>query len=681
MVNLTLSETGHAQPAAGTLEKRQPADKPMIDKLTEPIGKAAKDSRQDAKGKFAYASGSRPIDGYTIKRGVGRGGFGEVYYATSDGGKEVALKLVRRNLEIELRGASQCLNLKHPNLVGLYDIKSDPDGDSWLIMEYVADESLAEAIDRHPDGMPIKDVLYWFHGVAAGVAYLHDHGVVHRDLKPGNIFSDQSIVKVGDYGLSKFISVSRRSGQTESVGTVHYMAPEVGNGRYGKEIDVYALGIILYEMLTGRVPFEGESVGEILMKHLTADPDLRDVAEPFRSVIARALTKDPDARLKTVDEMVSMLPAGEQNTYTPRASTFSPSSPKPSVEPHKNPATAFTAEQAAAVKRVESLATEASADEEPVMRLMLDSWQQVRDYWDVKKQTLSPLAKLGILAAGTFGLLVTAQVWIPALFVLTLVYCGYRVVRFVVLSFTDTTKRDKEMTETLTSVGTPPIEKRKHRRRSWHEKKHAKEPAKSSRQKITELIGSLLLSAAVVLGMSLLVMTYQGTIEQYHLFAWIAATSIAGVWAVLIPAKAWEGTIGEPALRRFTMMALGLCVGAIGFGLDHALTVDMLPVVERWRGEGFNSPTREPGLAQYMAYFGIMYLILRWWLQAEPLRTARLSLVSTAWIIMVAWAVHLAVPFPQPVGVMIFANIAVATQLAATWNNPRAGAVRLPEEV
>ena len=107
----------------------------------------------------------------------------------------------------------------------------------------------------------------------------------------------------------------------------------------------------------------------------------------------------------------------------------------------------------------------------------------------------------------------------------------------------------------------------------------------------------------------------------------------------------------------------------------------MLPVVERWQGEGFNSPTREPGLAQYMAYFGIMYLILRWWLQAEPLRTARLSLVSTAWIIMVAWAVHLAVPFPQPVGVMIFANIAVATQLAATWNNPRAGAVRLPEEV
>ena len=125
------------------------------------------------------------------------------------------------------------------------------------------------------------------------MAYLHDHGIVHRDLKPGNVFCDEGVVKVGDYGLSKFISCSRRSGHTESIGTVHYMAPEVANGRYGKEIDVYAMGVILYEMLTGRVPFEGESVGEVLMKHLTAQPDVSVLAEPYRSVVARALEKDP----------------------------------------------------------------------------------------------------------------------------------------------------------------------------------------------------------------------------------------------------------------------------------------------------------------------------------------------------------------------------------------------------
>ena len=150
--------------------------------------------------------------------------------------------------------------------------------------------------------------MAWIRGIGAAVAYLHDHGIVHRDLKPGNIFRDEGIVKVGDYGLAKFISQTRRSGHTESVGTVHYMAPEVAKGRYGKEIDIYALGIILYELLTGRVPFEGESVAEVLMKHLTAKPDLSPLAEPYRSVVARALEKDPDDRFRSVEEMLAALP-------------------------------------------------------------------------------------------------------------------------------------------------------------------------------------------------------------------------------------------------------------------------------------------------------------------------------------------------------------------------------------
>ena len=93
--------------------------------------------------KFTYNSGQRPLDGYTIKRGVGRGGFGEVYYAVSDGGKEVALKLVRGNQEVELRGMAQCLNLKHPHLVSLYDMKTDAQGDHWVVMEYIAGEPLS----------------------------------------------------------------------------------------------------------------------------------------------------------------------------------------------------------------------------------------------------------------------------------------------------------------------------------------------------------------------------------------------------------------------------------------------------------------------------------------------------------------------------------------------------------
>src|SRR5689334_21020171 len=148
--------------------------------------------------RFTYPSGSRPLDGYTIKRGVGRGGFGEVYFAVSDAGKEVALKLIRRNLEVELRGVTQCLNLKHPNLLALHDIRQDGNDDSWVVMEFVAGASLEQMVARNPRGMPVEDIVRWFHGIAAGTAYLHDHGIVHRDLKPGNIFLDEGIVKIGD---------------------------------------------------------------------------------------------------------------------------------------------------------------------------------------------------------------------------------------------------------------------------------------------------------------------------------------------------------------------------------------------------------------------------------------------------------------------------------------------------
>src|SRR4051794_38731384 len=224
--------------------------------------------------KFNYSSGQRPLEGYALKRGVGRGGFGEVYFAVSDGGKEVALKLVRGDHCVELRGVAQCLNLKHPNLVALYDLRTDGRGDQWVVMEYVAGEPLNVVLSRHPSGLPRELVREWFLALARAVGYLHDHGIVHRDLKPGNVFLENGMLKVGDYGLSKSIGASQRTAQTQSVGTVHYMAPEISTGNYNKQIDIYAAGIILYEMLTGRVPFDGESVGEILMKHLTATPDL-----------------------------------------------------------------------------------------------------------------------------------------------------------------------------------------------------------------------------------------------------------------------------------------------------------------------------------------------------------------------------------------------------------------------
>ena len=248
--------------------------------------------------KFSYPSGAKPLQGYTIKRGIGVGGFGEVYFAISDAGKEVALKKIQRNLDVELRGVRQCLNLNHVNLISLWDIKTNDRGESWVVMEYVPGVSLRDVIEAFPNGMPETEIKKWFAATASGVAYLHKHGIVHRDLKPGNIFrdDDQHIVKIGDYGLSKFIACNRKSGQTEAVGTFHYMAPEIGKGVYGKEIDIYALGILLYEMLTGDVPFNGESSQEIIMKHLTANVPLEKIPPAFHRVALKSLNKDPQYR-------------------------------------------------------------------------------------------------------------------------------------------------------------------------------------------------------------------------------------------------------------------------------------------------------------------------------------------------------------------------------------------------
>ena len=264
--------------------------------------------RQGAAMKYQYGNGDSPLEGYVIRRGVGIGGFGEVYFAESDSGKEVALKRIQKNLDVEMRGVRHCLNLRHSNLVAIYDIRYDDDQQGWIVMEFIEGESLRDHLDRSTDPAAgpihsfeqgkVERVLPVFAQIAAGMTYLHDQGIVHRDLKPANIFLEKGLAKIGDYGLSKYISASRRAGQTESVGTFHYMAPEIGKGEYGKEIDVYSMGIILYEMLTGTVPFDGESTQEILLKHLTADPDLSMLPPGLDHVIGKCLAKNPAARYR-----------------------------------------------------------------------------------------------------------------------------------------------------------------------------------------------------------------------------------------------------------------------------------------------------------------------------------------------------------------------------------------------
>ena len=256
---------------------------------------------------YRYRQGDRPLDGFTIEHGVGRGGFGEVYYAVSDSGRQVALKSLHQFEDIELRGIGHVMNLKSPHLISIFDVKRSERGEPFVIMEYVSGPSLRELLDDHPTGMGADKAAFFVREIAKGLTLLHDSGIVHRDLKPHNIFYEDGYVKIGDYSLSKVITASHRSGHTMTVGSVHYMAPEIGMGNYDKTVDIYSLGILLYEMIKGVPPFRGESMGEVLMKHLSHAVDLSGIAEPYASVIRKSLAKDPMDRYQTSEEMVEAL--------------------------------------------------------------------------------------------------------------------------------------------------------------------------------------------------------------------------------------------------------------------------------------------------------------------------------------------------------------------------------------
>ena len=267
---------------------------------------------------YRYQQGDKPLDGYTIQYALGRGGFGEVYFGISDSGRQVALKAVQNYEDVELRGISHCMNLKSPHLVTIFDVRRGEGGVPWVIMEYVSGPSLQEVLAEAGDsGIGEDQAMFFARELIKGLRYLHDAGVVHRDLKPHNVFFEDGTVKIGDYSLSKAISGTQQTGHTTAVGSVHYMAPEIGQGKYDKAVDIYALGVILYEMLTGQPPYVGQSMGEVLIKHLTSEPDVSKLSQPYADVIRTAMQREPDKRFESVDEMLQALCPTEHSSYLP----------------------------------------------------------------------------------------------------------------------------------------------------------------------------------------------------------------------------------------------------------------------------------------------------------------------------------------------------------------------------
>ncbi|TWU41260.1 Serine/threonine-protein kinase PrkC [Novipirellula aureliae] len=631
---------------------------------------------------FTYSPGSTPLPRYTIRRGIGIGGFGEVYFAISEAGKEVALKRIQRNLDVELRGVSHCLNLKHPNLVSLFDICRDANEESWVVMEYVAGKNLRQVLDESPTGLTESEARRWFAAIAAGVHHLHAAGLVHRDLKPGNVFDDLGIVKVGDYGLSKFISSSHRAGHTESVGTFHYMAPEIGRGEYGREIDIYALGIMLYEVLTGMVPFDGESSHEIIIKHMTAEPNLTLVGEPYRSVIAKCLEKDPQKRFRSTVDLTDALGMSRPDNPVLSGSPGLPGSrvdepPADSANsPYEEP---IMASLSSANSNPRSYPSPLA--NHPPSRAH-ESTSDLQRWWRSLDQ--SPGAKF-FLVLGIVLVTMTAGLW-PLLMLAAIVYVPYYVVRQMVPQVNQQPRYAgasslQSNAACAQSSGRIPATTRPLSKSEWRSQCRKELCAKPRIHRVAELSTSWMTAClttfvlAVVAGVIGLGSgpTDAAAVAPYAAMAMIVlVSSLAMLWL----GKYWERDEGESLPRRLVLAGVGVFVGAFAYAvtqflmlpLDYGLTREIdsttLP-------QALYLGNKIPRASALMTHFALLFAALRWWKPVDPLRRRRLSLWSVAVAVVSEWAVHQILPIPQPAGMLIAGGIAIAVQMSSPWLNPR----------
>ncbi|MEZ6132863.1 MAG: serine/threonine-protein kinase [Planctomycetaceae bacterium] len=632
--------------------------------------------------KFTFAPEARPLDGYTIKRAIHRGGFGEVYYALSDAGKEVALKLLNNNLDVELRGVTQCLNLKHPNLVTIFDIRQDSEKDHWVVMEYVNGRGLYEALQDHPSGMPVNEVLMWLHGITAGLTFLHDRGIVHRDLKPANVFRDQTAVKIGDVGLSKYISESRRSAQTQSVGTVYYMAPEVARGRYGHEVDVYALGVMLYEMITGTVPFDGQTTAEILMKHLTAEPDVSVLPAELRPVILGALEKDPDKRTRSVEDVERgfrrAVSAANGDAPIPRIASDQAASARHSVLPQRPTETTHVAGFGVETRLEPESQRPASG-----ISTVASLWNSLPAplQWVIGGAVALLVIQSGMLRTVAFGGMIGGAA-----------YLGYQLLTVLVGESQSRTSDATSSQPTASAVRTqPPLDGRTVQPSSAPRRPDAKTNGRSPRvytpatlrtmsirQRTTDISTSISVSLAATAVVTLAVFLTTDLLQNAAQAVYFGTVTMLASCSLIVPSKLWEGRSGDSFTRRLCLGGLGLGVGFVAAVLPKYLLIQSEAL---FRGA---STGREvlvgrviladgsgiPTVACFMVFFAALFAIRRWWWQVDSFRRSRFRVSSALFTLLMGVIVASLLQqysFPDSLGATWALAISAVVQLSSGW--------------
>ncbi|MEM9488594.1 MAG: protein kinase, partial [Myxococcota bacterium] len=361
--NTALEQTVAASAVAGEngTSNREQADRANLERA----GSSTGDTNVDELGATAVSDAEKPIptlaasgrsgdsfigttllDRYRLTRKIGQGGMGAVYEAEHILiGKRVAVKVLldkyadRQQLVARLeQEAKLASSIGHEHIIDITDSGKTEDGRTFMVMEYLEGQSLSQCLG-HDGPLPERRIAHIAHQIAGALHAAHEKGIVHRDIKPENIFllerSGNDFVKVVDFGISKVIgsddegdgSESPRLTQTGMVlGTPLYMSPEQARGdeNLDRRIDVYSLGVLMYEMATGEVPFRGNNylsiISQVLNQTVTAPREHREeLSRGFEAVILRALEREPEDRYQSCAELVTDLALLLEASGTPTA--------------------------------------------------------------------------------------------------------------------------------------------------------------------------------------------------------------------------------------------------------------------------------------------------------------------------------------------------------------------------
>ena len=259
---------------------------------------------------------------YEVQQKIGVGGMADVYRGKDTLlGRPVAIKILHQNFGSDQdfvarfkREAQAAGKLNHPNVVSMYDVGFDQ-GFHYIVMEYVSGCTLKEYIHHHGAQVTVQEAVKITVAIAEGLEHAHMMGIVHCDVKPHNILiTDSGRVKVTDFGIARAINSATTMMYTNSVmGSAHYISPEQASGKsINVSTDIYSLGVVLYELLTGEVPFRGETPVSVALQHVkdrVVAPRIKNTMIPpqLEQVVLMALEKEPGKRFGSISEMIQAL--------------------------------------------------------------------------------------------------------------------------------------------------------------------------------------------------------------------------------------------------------------------------------------------------------------------------------------------------------------------------------------